>query len=533
MTKHFKSSPADYAMEYIRRGWNPVPIPYKTKKPIDQGWQKRVIREEDVPMHFNGQPQNIGVIMGSSSGGLTDMDLDCREAVDLASWILPPTPAIFGRASNRASHWLYRTSLHEASYYGAEIKFQDPTRPVGKLTLLELRIGGKGADGEIKGAQTVFPGSVHETDEAITWDEPGKPAEVEGADLVRLAKQLASCCLLARYWPGQGARHDAALALGGFLARAGFKPPYIKKMAEGIARTAGDPEWKDRRTAAEGSAQAFLAGKRVFGFPRIKELFGEEAVKQVAEWLDYQGSRDDETEASTADEARPTADPVDLWAKFDPPTLPRGVLPDILERFAFDRGQAMGADMAGIAVSVLAVCAAAIPDKIKLRVKRHDDWLESARIWVAIVGSPSSKKSPIMTAAVRPLRKIDAEMARQNAELRSAYDKLDKKQKAETDPPKQTRLLLQDTTIEAAQEVIKDSPNGVLCFQDEMSGWFGSMDKYSNARGAAKDRAFWLEAFNGNSYSVARPRVHRKPVGFPDRRHSARTLSQSRGRQRG
>jgi hypothetical protein len=115
-----------------------------------------------------------------------------------------------------------------------------------------------------------------------------------------------------------------------------------------------------------------------------------------------------------------------------------------------------------------------------------------------------------MTAAVRPLRKIDAEMARQNAELRSAYDKLDKKKKAKTDPPKQTRRLLQDTTIEAAQEVIKDSPNGVLCFQDEMSGWFGSMDKYSNARGAAKDRAFWLEAFNGNSYSVHR--VGRGPV---------------------
>jgi hypothetical protein len=204
-----------------------------------------------------------------------------------------------------------------------------------------------------------------------------------------------------------------------------------------------------------------------------------------------------------ADKA-PTADPVDLWAKFDAPTLPRGILPDLIERFAFDRGQAMGADMAGIAVSALAVCAAAIPDKIKLQVKRHDEWRESARIWVAIVGSPSSKKSPIMNAAVRPLRKIDAEMAREYAERRSSYDKLDKKQKAKTDPPKQTRLLLQDTTIEAAQEVIKDSPNGVLCFQDEMSGWFGSMDKYSNARGAAKDRAFWLEAFNGNPYSVHR-----------------------------
>jgi hypothetical protein len=30
------------------------------------------------------------------------------------------------------------------------------------------------------------------------------------------------------------------------------------------------------------------------------------------------------------------------------------------------------------------------------------------------------------------------------------------------------------------------------------------MDKYSNGKGAAKDRAFWLEAFNGNPYSVHR-----------------------------
>jgi uncharacterized protein DUF3987 len=201
----------------------------------------------------------------------------------------------------------------------------------------------------------------------------------------------------------------------------------------------------------------------------------------------------------------PSADPVDLWAKFDPPTLPRGILPPVIEQFAFEQGMDMGADMAGIAVSALAVCAAAIPDKIKLQVKRHNkSWLESARIWVSLVGSPSSKKSPILSAAVSPLRKIDAEKARQYAEQKSRYDKLEKDEKAKTEPPKQTRLLLQDTTIEAAQDILKDSPNGVLCFQDELSGWFGSMDKYSNARGAAKDRAFWLEAFNGAPYSVHR-----------------------------
>jgi hypothetical protein len=201
----------------------------------------------------------------------------------------------------------------------------------------------------------------------------------------------------------------------------------------------------------------------------------------------------------------PSADPVDLWAKFDPPTLPRGILPPVIEQFAFEQGMDMGADMAGIAVSALAVCAAAIPDKVKLQVKRHNaGWRESARIWVSLVGPPSSKKSPIMAAAVSPLRKIDAAMAREHAQRKSEYDRLDKDRKAETDLPKQTRLLLQDTTIEAAQDILKDSPNGVLCFQDELSGWFGSMDKYSNARGAAKDRAFWLEAFNGAPYSVHR-----------------------------
>ena len=105
-------------------------------------------------------------------------------------------------------------------------------------------------------------------------------------------------------------------------------------------------------------------------------------------------------------------EPVDLWAKFDPPTLPRGLLPQVIEDFAFDRGTAMGCDMSGIAVGALAVCAGAIPDNIKLQPKQHDtEWLEAARLWVALVGSPSTMKTPMMNAAAKPLRRIDSEMA--------------------------------------------------------------------------------------------------------------------------
>jgi hypothetical protein len=48
--------------------------------------------------------------------------------------------------------------------------------------------------------------------------------------------------------------------------------------------------------------------------------------------------------------------------------------------------------------------------------------------------------------------------------------------------------------------LLKDSPNGVLSKRDELSGFFGAMDKYAAGRGAAADRAFWLTAFNGGEY---------------------------------
>lgn len=232
----------------------------------------------------------------------------------------------------------------------------------------------------------------------------------------------------------------------------------------------------------------------------------------IQELIDYTRKKfgkpePDQAESGDATSAGPkvAVDPVDLWGNFKPPSLPRGLLPDVIERFAHDQGMDMGADMSAIAVSALAVCAGAIPDSVRLQVKRHNTgWFEAARLWVALVGPPSSKKSPIMTAAARPLRKIDADQARDYADQRAVYDKLPKEEKLKTNPPKQVRSILQDTTIEAAQDVAKDSPDGLLCYQDELSGWFGSMDKYSAGRGSAKDRSFWLEAFNGSTYSVQR-----------------------------
>jgi Bifunctional DNA primase/polymerase, N-terminal len=140
------------ALADIARGWNPVPIPQRMKGPHDDGWQTRRIEAGSAPRFFNGPLSNIGVQLGEASGGLTDVDLDFNEAIAVAPYMPPKTGAIFGRASKRNSHWLYRTTLATQADTAA-VQFKDPT---DKSMLIELRIGGG-----CRGAQTVFPESIH------------------------------------------------------------------------------------------------------------------------------------------------------------------------------------------------------------------------------------------------------------------------------------------------------------------------------------------------------------------------------------
>jgi hypothetical protein len=197
--------------------------------------------------------------------------------------------------------------------------------------------------------------------------------------------------------------------------------------------------------------------------------------------------------------------PIDPWAEAKRPSLPKGLLPPIIEELAFVQADVMGVDPGGVAAAALAVCSAAISDSVKIRVKKHDEhWKEAARIWVALIGDPSAKKTPIVSMVTAPLRSLDFELVCEHNEARAEFDALPAAEKKVVTPPRRRRRIIEDTTVEAAQEILKDSPDGVLCVQDELSGWFGSMEKYATARGSSADRAFWLKSFNGGEYSVDR-----------------------------
>lgn len=230
-------------------------------------------------------------------------------------------------------------------------------------------------------------------------------------------------------------------------------------------------------------------------------------------------------------EAKPANDniePLDLFAEFPVPHIRREMLPDAIADYAFDQGELVGVEPAMIAIPSLVACAAALHDGVQLQVKRYETgWRESARLWCAVVGNPSIKKSPSIAKAISRVRKINADLADDNkkvlaqhaSELEAFKDaKKEAKKTGEhvtaPEQPQLHRLVVQDTTVEALSEVLKDNPRGILCLQDELSGWFGSMDAYSGGKAGGKDRAHWLEAYNGGGRTV--DRVMRGTINIPN-----------------
>ena len=262
-------TPIEVARSYLRRGWMPLSVPYRSKNPGFNGWQNFTVTEADLPQHFNEQQQNIGVLLGKVSGNLIDVDLDCAEAVALAPHFLLTTGAIFGRHTRPRSHWLYIAAIP------SKVTFTDPV--TGKR-LVEILTNGQ---------QSIFPGSTHkDTGELVEWSEDGEPAHVSATELRQAANCLAAATLLALHWPHEGSRQDAALALAGGLLRAGWTEDKTIRFLEAVCTTAGDEETRQRIKTVCHTLRKLEDGAHVTGWPTLAKIMDERVVSRVREWLD-------------------------------------------------------------------------------------------------------------------------------------------------------------------------------------------------------------------------------------------------------
>jgi hypothetical protein len=255
-------------------------------------------------------------------------------------------------------------------------------------------------------------------------------------------------------------------------------------------------------------------------------------VKRILElgWLTIADLTDSEFMAGPADGATVHPKPTGAWpppldfltdADAAPPELLPEHVPDALWDFVKDTSERMGVDPTSVALACLVSCASVMSDTWCIQPKRYDTtWTENPRLWGAIVGDPSILKTPVIATCTRPIDHLDAEARERHQEEMRDYKtamaawKRDDGNADTPEPtqPKLERYLVEGATIEAISEVLRDdddarqkAPAGkVLARHDEMSEFFGNLDRYKTGGRGGGDRGAYLRLYNGGRYVIDR-----------------------------
>ncbi len=279
---------------------------------------------------------------------------------------------------------------------------------------------------------------------------------------------------------------------------------------------------------------------------KVVDLPGLGEKEDLTDWIEAGHTREEffaeveGTEGYAPEEEEPWPEPVAVEVKlpdvmeFDASLLPsplRGWVGDVSERMD-------NAPPDFAAAATVVVVAAILGRKVGIRPKRHDDWTVIPNLWGGLVGPPASMKTPALEQVIKPVKRLAAEAQEAHQEalktheldvmvaeaeragLKKELDNTAKKVASggasrgnmeeirqriedldEPEPPREKRYMTNDATIEKIAEILKDNPDGILYYRDELMGWLRSLDK----AGREGDRAFYLEAWNGNgSFSVDR-----------------------------
>ena len=217
-----------------------------------------------------------------------------------------------------------------------------------------------------------------------------------------------------------------------------------------------------------------------------------------------------------------TSRPVDAGEvrRFIP--FPVHVLPEPFNELVSQSATALQVDPSMVAVPLLSAFAGAVGgNSVRLVVK--SDWLEPAVLWTVVSAESGTGKTHAFDVALEAVTEIQRRAFRRHAEEEQAWRILQeqyekdlaawKKKKAKPEQSKDEdrpsapdrpvcwRVKLDDSTVEALVARMSENPRGLLVAVDELSGFFGSFDRYASGSG---DESKWLRAYDGKDLTVDR-----------------------------
>jgi hypothetical protein len=466
---------------YRRQGLTPIPIPFKKKGPNKADWQDTKYADEaDLDRAFPArQAMNVGALTGPAN---LVVDLDCSEAVDLAPSYLPDTGKVSGREGVPGSHWHYRGEGEVKK----TMRFND-----GQERVVELLA---------TGSQVVMPPSVHPSGEKYVWHRYGQAATVAYADLLASVKKLAAAVLLARHWPDEGTRHQAALALAGGLANAGWTEEDAEAFLTPIFELV-DEESEDRLRAVSDTFRKAGSGENLTGWPTLAGLIGEKVVTQVRDLLGISGSLRVVNSGHSGHSGQcvhqEAPEPIPFTKLPEVPPFPLDTLPPGVDDFVPGVAEALHcpADYVAVPALVLAGHAAGANQVIEIK---PGCW-ERPALYAAVVAPASSGKSPALRAVASPVyaeQEVLYSAYRQEVERWKDSDRQGRR-------PVGQSVYVANTTTEKLAGLLLENPRGLVMIQDELTAWVAALNQYK-AGGKGADQQFYLSAWAGEPIKVDR-----------------------------
>ena len=257
--------PNQIALDYIAEGFSPIPVKFRSKETKIRGWPQLRISANNVGYYFNGDSTNIGVLTGTPSGGLVDVDIDSHEALKFAPDFLPQTNCVFGRPSKRQSHWLYRVD-----------DLGSCERFVGDTMVIELR-GQK--------HYTLFPGSTHPSGELIEFSYPKDhtPSASSWIELTKSATKISIATELSKRWM-PGSRHELSLSISALLARQGWIADDVINLIRAVAAVAADGNLQDRLSCVLTTFDKYARDEAISGDDTLDAVLGRSSVDRIKKW---------------------------------------------------------------------------------------------------------------------------------------------------------------------------------------------------------------------------------------------------------
>ena len=176
---------------------------------------------------------------------------------------------------------------------------------------------------------------------------------------------------------------------------------------------------------------------------------------------------------------------LDPWQRFVVPPFPFDTLPPVLRRFVTFQARNIGADPSAIAMAALAACSGALDHRFAVKMMIHGDWWAHPRLWVALIGAVSSKKTPILRAWPGAPPRGRGASSRTSTDANWRFGEVDKGCAAKgapdkpREPPPPVRYIVNDVTVEKLAERSRDRARNGLGSPCGTS-WPGGSGRWTN-----------------------------------------------------